>query len=487
MGVCCVNSRSQESSIGASGDIVVLTSFPPNLVRFNGGEPMEDYDRLCLQSWIACGFRVVAVNTSDEIHSLSGRYPQVEFIPAKRTARSLYGRDTPFIADMLSLLAERKESVLGIINCDLLFEPDRFWTELPEVIAGKTVVTGQRYDLRTLSGGVMNPYFPGFDYFFFDRTAAQTLAGARQPFSMGLPWWDYWFPLSLMLRGYGVQCFTRPAVLHLVHEQQVTGKTPTWRRLAREYARTALRDSTLRRLEHEDWQTLLDLCRAIDQADDARFEAGDFDQHIIDMSSNTVPLLAGKMTQVTKGPLALHPLAVPEGTFDNLAGRAAAGTALVRGLWGEKHDNLPRAEWQFEHAARMAPTDASALFECGNFFYRQGKMQRAAAILARAVECMPESPQLLNSLGSALGHLGRNDEAAACFERAVDADPLDGGSYYNLAVVLWLKNRHMEVVSRLEQRLAQTPDFPDGSMWLQRIRETLSRFGGEVSGVQGKR
>src|SRR4051812_21576635 len=109
MGVCCVNGSSQELRIGASGDIVVLTSFPPNLVRFNGGEPMEDYDRLCLQSWIACGFRVIAVNTSDEIHSLSVRYPEVEFIPAKRTARSLYGRDTPFIADMLSLLAERKE------------------------------------------------------------------------------------------------------------------------------------------------------------------------------------------------------------------------------------------------------------------------------------------------------------------------------------------------------------------------------------------
>ena len=448
---------------------------------------MEDYDRLCLQSWIACGFHVMAVNTSDEISSLSLRYPEVEFIPARRTAQSIFGRDTPFIAEMLSVLGERQESVLGIVNCDLLFEPDRFWSELPDVIDGKTVVTGQRYDLRTLSRGVMNPYFPGFDYFFFDRTAAQALSSAPQPFSMGLPWWDYWFPMTLMLRGYNLQSLTRPAILHLQHDQQVTAKTPAWRTLAREYSRATLRDSDMRELEGENWDRLMNLCRAVDRADDARFEAGAFDEHIIEMSLHTVPLIAGNMSQRAKGTLAPIAFAVPEGTFDNLAERAAAGTALVRGLWDEKHGNLPRAEWQFEHCAKMAPQDAGALFECGNFFFRQGKMERAAALLALAVQRDPDSPVLLNSLGSALGYIKRSEEAAACFERAIAADPLYGGSYYNLAVVLWLKNRHMEVVSRLEQQLAQTPDFPEGREWLQRIRDTLSRFGREASGLQSRR
>jgi tetratricopeptide (TPR) repeat protein len=304
---------------------------------------------------------------------------------------------------------------------------------------------------------------------------------------MGLPWWDYWFPVSLMLRGYNLQSLTRPGVLHLQHDQQVNAKTPTWRILAREYGRATLRDSGIRRLAGEEWRQLLDLCRALDRADDARFEAGEFDQQIIDLSTNTVPLIAGNMTQRAKGSLIPHSFAVPAGTFDNLAGRAAAGTALVRGLWDEKHGNLPRAEWQFERCAQMAPHDAAALFECGNFFFRHGKMERAASVLTRAVECMPDSALLLNSLGSALGHLSRNDEAAAYFERAIDADPLYGGSYYNLAVVLWLKNRHMEVVSRLEQRLAQTPDFPEGAEWLRRIRETLTRFGREAAQGQVNR
>ena len=62
------------------GRIVVATSFPPKLVRTNAGRPMEDYDRLCVQSWIACGFKIISLNAPDEIPALASRYPEVEFI-----------------------------------------------------------------------------------------------------------------------------------------------------------------------------------------------------------------------------------------------------------------------------------------------------------------------------------------------------------------------------------------------------------------------
>jgi tetratricopeptide (TPR) repeat protein len=349
------------------------------------------------------------------------------------------------------------------------------------------MLTGQRYDLGSLNGGAMHTYFPGFDFFFFDRAAANALAHMTRPFAMGVPWWDYWFPLSLLLRGYNVQSLTRPAVLHLQHDQQVTGKTPIWRTMAREFARAMLHDSRGAHLSSPHWHNLTHLCRAVDETGDATFEAGACDQQIIDMSMETIPLIANNMVERAKGSRGPYPSAIPAGTFDNLAERAASGTALVRGLWDEDHDNLPRAEWQFERAAQFGPLDPSVLFECANFFYRQGKMQRAAELLARAVERKPDSPVMLNSLGSALGYLSRNEEAAACFERAIAADPLYGGSYYNLAVVLWLKNRHGEVVRRLEERMAQAPDFPDGAEWLQRIRETLSRFDRETAGRRPSR
>jgi tetratricopeptide (TPR) repeat protein len=80
---------------------------------------------------------------------------------------------------------------------------------------------------------------------------------------------------------------------------------------------------------------------------------------------------------------------------------------------------------------------------------------------------------LLNSLGSALGQMGRDDEALGCFERALQADPLDGTSYYNLALALYSQRRHGEIVRRLEDRLRDTPHFPGGPLWHRRIRENF--------------
>jgi tetratricopeptide (TPR) repeat protein len=449
----------------------------------NGGERIEDYDRACLQSWIACGFHILAVNGADEIPLLSERYPEVEFIPLTRTARSVFGRNTPFIADMLSVLAGRSEPVLGIINCDLLFEPDSFWRELPRVIATQTLIMGHRYDVFTLEGGVMTPYYAGYDYFFFDRAAAMALAQTPRPFSMGLPWWDYWLPLSLRLRGYQIQCLKTPVVLHLQHEQRIGARTVIARTLAREFARAMLHDSRVANLRSQDWHDLVELCRMLDQADNAQVEAGAFDKQIIAMCPHAVTLITGNLIEMRKGSKVQHP-AASAGWFDNFDRRAEAGTALMRGLGDEKKGNLTRATWQFERAAEMAPHDGGVLSECCYFFYRQGKMERAAALLARASELAPNSPQLLKCLGYALSSLNRNDEAAECFERAIEADPFDGRIYHKLAVLLWPQNRHAEVVRRLEQRLAQTSDFPEGVEWLERIRDTLSGFGHDMTSLK---
>src|SRR5258706_1089810 len=150
-----------------NGRIVVATSFPPKLVRTNAGRPMEDYDRLCVQSWIACGFKIISLNSADEIPALASRYPEVEFIPTERNASSVFGRKTPFIADILSALARGSGSAFGIVNSDIMFEPGAAWRDLESPGAPKTVVHGQRCDTRSLIDGALHRYLPGFDYFFF--------------------------------------------------------------------------------------------------------------------------------------------------------------------------------------------------------------------------------------------------------------------------------------------------------------------------------
>jgi Tfp pilus assembly protein PilF len=427
---------------------------------------MEDYDRLCVESWIACGFRVLGINTAGEIPALAARYPGVEFIAAERSAQALFARNTPFIADMMSVLAAQPEPVLGIVNCDLLFEPVAAWQDLISLIEQKIVLTGQRLDVRTLEGGALHQYFPGFDYFFFGREAAAALSTSTLPFSMGLPWWDYWCPLSLASRGFRLQCLASPVVLHLAHESRTDARTMTWRRLAAQFARGLLQD-TKECAPPLDWESLVETCALLDSASDAALENGACDGEIIRLSEFAVPLIAGVPVELGSAP------ATPAPYFADIPRRKVAGQALHLALMEEKRRQFEAARAHYVTATQNAPQDPGVLSSCGNFFFRQGDMERAASLLNRAVEYAPDSAMLLNSLGSALGQIGRDDEALVCFERAVRADPLDGTSYYNLALALYPQNRQAEIVKRLEEVLRQAPHFPGGALWLRRIRENF--------------
>ena len=108
-------------------------------------------------------------------------------------------------------------------------------------------------------------------------------------------------------------------------------------------------------------------------------------------------------------------------------------------------------------------------------------MERAAILLSQALERVPNSVMLLNSVGSAYGRMGRMDSAIGCFERALQADPRDGASYYNLVVALYPNPRHAEIVGRLEDCVQHRPDFPDAPEWLRKIRETLTRIESALS------
>jgi hypothetical protein len=151
-----------------SQKIAVVTSIPPKLERFDGRNPVgESYQRLCIGSWIACGFRIVSVNDREEIGQLSARHPEVTFVQADRNASELSGRKTPFIADLLAALSKTPENTVGIINSDILFEPSGFWLEgLPQAVK-QSAVLGRRYDTVSLSRSIPEKYPWGFDVLFF--------------------------------------------------------------------------------------------------------------------------------------------------------------------------------------------------------------------------------------------------------------------------------------------------------------------------------
>ena len=459
--------------------MVVATSFAPAMVRWDGGRRVEDYDRDCLRSWLQCGFHVVSINDRDEIPGLAARYPEVEFVAAERNAGGVFGRKLPYIAEMLRVLARQTAPVLGIINSDIIFEPvPAAWEQLETVVARKTVAAAQRLDVRALAGGALHRYTPGFDCFFFDGAAAADLSTDTRPFAIGLPWWDYWLPVTLALRGYAIECFARPAVLHLFHDSQTEARSRPWRVLAREYARSVIRESDASgRLAPPHWQELLALCHVLAGSADGVLESGEMDEGVIHLSELSVPIVAGKSVLLDSE----RAKAIPSTLFFNLADRIAAGDALYKALWQDRHGKLEEAQQLYWQAVQKAPHDPSTLSACGNYLFRRGDIPQAAMLLKRAVERAPNSPALLNSLGSALGQLGRDDDAILCFERALKTDPLYGPSYYNLVIALYPRNRHGGVIALLEERVRKTPDFPDAEHWLAEIRSALARLGADVA------
>jgi tetratricopeptide (TPR) repeat protein len=481
-----VGPKANDGTPAYKGRIVVATSFPPKLVRANGGRRMEDYDRLCVQSWIARGFKIISLNAPDEIAALALRHPEIDFIPTKRNASSVFGPRVPFIADLLSALAGQSSSVLGIINSDIIFEPAAGWQNLESLVAQRSVVTGQRCDTRSLVNGVLHRYRPGFDYFFFDREAAEQLAEDMHPFSMGLPWWDYWLPVILALRGYEIHCVARPAIVHLAHESQTEARSTTWRRLAVEFARTVIAEQEASKVTPANWDELLSLCRDLAKTSDSSFDSGEFDESIIHLSELSVSVITSRVVELANRAVAAPPNTAQAALesdktfafsafFDDIPIRLAGGDALHKALWHENRQELLHAQHYYGLALERAPLDPGVLSACGNFCESRGDLERAAALFRRSVELLPDSGILLNSLGTALGELGRLDEAIACFEKAMNVDPLYAPSYYNLVIGLYPRGRHREIISRLENLMLDS-NIEDGQDWLDRIHEALAQL-----------
>ena len=203
----------------AQPNIAIVTSIPQNIIRYDDGRLADyDYQKICIQSLIGCGFRVMSVNDREEIRVLAPKYPEVEFIEAEINVNKLTGRKIPSVFQLLVALTAVPESVVGIINSDIVFEPSPIWQqELPRLVVNAAVV-GQRIDATSLLRGATLRFPHGFDYFFFERAAIKDFIDESQFYSMGLPWWDYWLPIALALKRRQIVVLDRPYVLHLIHK-----------------------------------------------------------------------------------------------------------------------------------------------------------------------------------------------------------------------------------------------------------------------------
>ena len=204
------------------GAFPIVLSLSPVISRtLNGREIGHAYQARCVAAWQACGFRVISVNAASEVPWVEALYPDVEVRVAARDMSALCGKPLIPLAEMVAVLSETASSIGGIVNSDV-FLPPRNVTGWMAAALGRSGSADclflNREDVThpvAASGAV---YRYGFDAFFFKMSALDGLD--LDPFTIGLPWWDYYLPMALISRGRLVASLERLPLRHLAHPQK---------------------------------------------------------------------------------------------------------------------------------------------------------------------------------------------------------------------------------------------------------------------------
>lgn len=195
-------------------EIPLYTSIPPTIRRTAEGiEHGEDYQRECIDSWIAAGFRVVSINSADEIAQLLSKYKQVHFV------ESGTGDARTGIHTFISTIVDKGEPIAGIINADCYLLNCGSMAERMYHAAVESIVLLRRLNINSKSLRPSGNKCTGFDGFLFDTKFLSSL-DALGDWAIGTPWWDYWFPAVMHLAGARIRMFDAPVLFHLDHEQR---------------------------------------------------------------------------------------------------------------------------------------------------------------------------------------------------------------------------------------------------------------------------
>lgn len=199
----------------------LITSIPPRfsrkhpLFRFEHG---RRYLAKCIQSWRRNGFNPISINRPDEVDAIRAMHlidvigvPQDEaMIPNK------YGPSLGSIFDTLSW-----DEPAAIINADIYMRRGLDLAREIAALARKALVAARRTDVKTMRSrrGYIYPY--GYDFFAFTPSRiSKTIRDKRlRSFQLGVPWWDYVFPImaSNEVPGFRIK---ESFIVHQKHEER---------------------------------------------------------------------------------------------------------------------------------------------------------------------------------------------------------------------------------------------------------------------------
>jgi hypothetical protein len=193
--------------------VSLYTSVPSRLIRQSKGEVYGDeYQKECINSWRDAGFNIISINPENEIDALVTKGYNIKFV----SNGNLEGR-TKF-ATFFSCIIDSKEPICGLINADcFLMNPCDVAIDRVLGAAGGSIVLLERLNIDPVTMKSMGKAASGFDAFFFDTRFVTNLDYADE-WTIGEPFWDYWFPFFLHVSGASLKVAESTILVHLNHE-----------------------------------------------------------------------------------------------------------------------------------------------------------------------------------------------------------------------------------------------------------------------------
>ena len=170
-----------------------------------------------------------------------------------------------------------------------------------------------------------------------------------------------------------------------------------------------------------------------------------------------------------------------QGSTDDVALQSTA--EFVRATIEETRGNPQEAEQRYRNVIAARPDHALAMNNLAHLLWRQNSSNPEALALARrAVELMPGSPDLLDTLGMVLLSTGQSAEAETHLRKALAARPMDINIGLNLVDAILHQNRFQDASRELELLQRTMRRLPGGGEEFQqrmqqlqeRIREHLT-------------
>lgn len=166
-------------------------------------------------SWLKAGFAVCSVNSPEEISLLQPLFPQVSFVPARRTGQEHFGRPLIYIDDLLAVLKETRAPIVGLINSDIHLDLTAgHRARLPQ-LTRNAVLCISRMGVETLEEKTGDLFVGGMDAFLFSRERIGQIPPSI--FCLGSPWWDYYFPIVCILNEIPLVRFQETVAYHQKH------------------------------------------------------------------------------------------------------------------------------------------------------------------------------------------------------------------------------------------------------------------------------